>query len=130
MKLKLHFFYIILVVILALSFWSSGIVLIRFLHSLGVWTGSGSALPLVYAISVPIIYVSIRGVQNFFTRIFKTSTAAVYHITGLVLMLHACVISISPALYLLTPNPELFATAWLLWFGGIVLFLQSLFNIK
>jgi hypothetical protein len=105
-------------------------MLIRFLDSLHVFTNSGVALLLVYAISVPVIYLSIRGVHNFFVRMFKINTTAVYQVTGLVLTLHALIISLFPTLYLFTPSSALFATAWLLWFGGVVLLLQSVSKIK
>jgi hypothetical protein len=80
---------------------------------------------MVYGLSVPIIFVCIRSVHTLFVRLYGKQTHAVYHITGLVLVCHAVVSTIYPSLYNLTVGPTLYAMAWLLWFGGIVILLQS-----
>lgn len=125
MKSVSHSIYPFLIIVLALSFWSSGIMLIRFLGTFNTWS-LGPQLYFVYGLSVPIIFVSIRGVQNLFVRLYKEKCpAAIYQITGIVLMMHALLISLVPALYSFTPTTGLYATAWLLWFGGVTILLQS-----
>ncbi len=117
--------YWILTILLAISFWSSGVMLIRFLATQNIWS-QGPQLWLVYGLSIPIIFVSIRGVQNIFVRFFvQQYPEAIYQITGLVLMAHALALTCIPTLYFFTPGTSLYATAWLLWFGGITILLRS-----
>lgn len=120
-----RFSYPVLILVSALSFWSSGVMLIRFLGSVGVWSHGGVGLGLVYALSVPLIFISISGVHNLFTRLTRGHTTAVFQITGLVLMMHALVTTLVPTLYRFTSTSGLYATAWLLWFGGVTILLQS-----
>ncbi len=79
---------------------------------------------------MPLIFISIRGVQRIFTGLFQTQTKAVFYITGLVLILHALAITLTPSLYTFGPGSTLFATAWLLWFGGITIVLQAVLSEK
>ena len=126
MKLLSRFAFPGLVIVLAISFWSSGVFLIRILNSLNIWSPHNVQLWLVYGFSVPLIFIAIGSVQNLFTRLFTQPTNAVYKITGLVLTIHALTITHFPVLYFFTPSPGLYATAWLLWFGGITILVQSL----
>lgn len=116
--------YVTLVTLLTLSFWSSGVMLIRFLDSLQAWSRPSLLLGLIYLISVPLIFFSIAGVQKIFVRSSRHASA-VRQITGLVLTLHAVVITLQPSLYLFTPESAPYATAWLLWFGGIAIVLET-----
>lgn len=125
MKPLPHATYPLLVILFAVSFWSSGVMLIRFLGSVNTWSTESVLLPLVYGLSVPIIFFCIRSVESFFTRLYPDRTGAVYHITGLVLVVHAAVGTLFPSLYMFTAGPTLHAIAWLLWFGGITILLQS-----
>lgn len=113
-----------LVTLLSLSFWSSGVMLIRFLDSLHVWSRPSLLLGLIYIISVPLIFFSIAGVQKIFIR-SNRHASVVRHIIGLVLTLHAVAITLQPSLYLFTPESTPYATAWLLWFGGVAIILET-----
>ena len=126
MKSLSRFAFLSIVIALAISFWSSGVFLIRFLDLHTVWSPHNVQLWLVYGLSVPLIFISISSVQNLFTRLFKPHEGLIYQITGLVLILHALIIPLFPTLYFFTPSPALYAAAWLLWFGGITILIQSL----
>ena len=106
--------------LLALSFWSSGVFLIRILNAYQVWNG-GILLACLFVLSIPLIYLSIKSVQKMFRAIGKEAETSVYYIIALVLILHAVVLSLHPELYSLVWSPALAAAAWLLWFGGSAL---------
>jgi hypothetical protein len=113
------------VIVAALSFWSSGVMLIRFLDTFHLWSHSFLLLGFIYIFSVPVIYVAIRGTKNLFRLFFIQTRGVVYYITSLVFILHALFISLYPSLYQFNTSPALYATAWLLWFGGITMFLGT-----
>ena len=116
--------YLILVTLLTLSFWSSGLMLIRFLDSLQAWSRPSLLLGIIYLLSVPLIFFSTVGVQKIFIRSSRHATV-VRQITGLVLTLHAVAITLQPSIYLFTPESTPYAIAWLLWFGGIAIMLET-----
>ena len=110
------------VVLLSLSFWSSGVFLIRILNGYQIWN-SGVWLTLLFALSLPLVYLSILSVQKIFRAIRREATPPTHYIIALVLILHAVALSLYPALYTLVSSPALSAAAWLLWFGGIAMLL-------
>lgn len=107
----------VLIVLLSLSFWSSGVFLIRILHTYHVWDG-GIPLVLLFVLSIPLVYLSIESTRAIFTRMGEEDTSPTSAIIALVVLIHALVLVMYPALYGFVPSPALAATAWLLWFGG------------
>jgi hypothetical protein len=120
--LKITWVYITL---LSLSFWSSGLFLIRVLTAYSVWD-SGIRFTALFALSLPLIYISSVSVKRIFARMGSETAAPLNFIIALVIILHALVLSIYPALYGFAPSPALAAAAWLLWFGGAAMAIARL----
>ena len=114
------YYIVISVVLFSLSFWSSGVFLIRALGSYDVWN-SGIRLGTLFALSIPLVYISIASVKKIFARIGGEAAASVHYIIALVVLLHALVLSTYPGVYGFTPSPALAASSWLLWFGGVAM---------
>ena len=115
--------------LLSLSFWSSGVFLIRILNVYQVWSG-GISLACLFVLSIPLIYLSIQSVQKVFKALGKPAETPIYYIIALVLILHAMVLGLHPELYSLVWSPALAATAWLLWFGGSALIVARVVSRK
>lgn len=111
-----------IVCLLSLSFWSSGVFLIRTLNAYQVWD-SGLLRMLLFAFSIPLVYLSILSVQKMFRALGREVGTATQYIIALVLILHALALCLYPGLYTLVPSAALSAAAWLLWFGGNALLL-------
>ena len=104
---------------LAISFWMSGVFLVRLLSSYGLWGGWSGAV--IFALSIPAAAISIRGVQMLLRLTPSEVLPTVALITALVAMLHGVAITYVASLYR-AQGPELIlASAWLVWFVGAVL---------
>lgn len=106
-----------IVLLFSLSFWSSGVFLIRILHTYHVWDG-GIPLAFLFMLSIPLGYLSIMSVRSMWRVIGQEASTPTHYIIALVLLLHAAALSLYPGLYALVPSEALSAAAWLLWFGG------------
>lgn len=113
------------IVLLSLSFWSSGVFLIRILNAYQVREG-GISRALLFAFSIPLVYLSILSVQKMFRAMGRVAGTATQYIIALVLILHALALCLYPGLYTLVSSPALSATAWLLWFGGTAIILAHI----
>ena len=101
---------------LAISFWASGVGLIRLISSLELWGGTGSAI--IFVLSIPVAWlciVSVRRLVGLAPAQVLTGTAL---ITAVVTLLDGVALTWWPALY---GFPSLLAAAWLLWFAGAVM---------
>ncbi len=101
---------------LAVSFWASGVGLIRLISSLQLWGGTGSAV--LFTLSIPTAWLcilSVRRLAGLAPAQVLTGTALITAVVGL---LDGLAITWWPALY---GGPALLAAAWLLWFVGAVL---------
>lgn len=101
---------------LTLSFWSSGVVLIRMLHSYELWS-SPALLGTMFVLSVPMVSMSIYGVRSMFST--SGDNALVYDTLQGVLLMHGVALGFFAKMYSFMPSGEISAAAWLLWFGGI-----------
>ncbi len=106
--------------ILTLSFWSSGVFLIRALHSYDLWN-SPVFLGILFTLSVPLVSLSIQSVRRILSSPSYGGESIVYNTLQYVLILHGLALGFIPNLYSFTPSGEISASAWLLWFGGIAL---------
>ena len=105
-----------------ISFWSSGVFLVRVLSSYDVWS-SGSGTALLYLLSIPLVYVSILGIKKLYYSSKDRGDSIVYDTISGVLLLHAVTLTLFPYLYAVEASSALSAGAWLLWFGGWALIL-------
>ena len=110
--------YVAAVCILSVSFWSSGVVLIRALEAYELWRAPYLA-PL-FLLSVPVVLASMYGTRRT-ARALRLQDDGILDILSSVLLLHAIALGFMPSLYALATSSELSAAAWLLWFGGTVL---------
>ena len=109
----------ILVTGITISFWLSGVFLVRLISSYGLWGGWSGAL--IFALSIPVAAVSIRGVQMLLHLPPSELLPTVALITALVGMLHGVAITYAASLYRAQGHDLTLASAWLVWFVGAVL---------
>lgn len=101
---------------LAISFWASGVGLIRLISWQELWGGLANAV--LFVLSIPTAWlciVSVRRLAGLAPAQVLTGTAL---ITAVVALLDGVAMTWWPALY---GGPALLAAAWLLWFVGAVL---------
>lgn len=101
---------------LAVSFWASGVGLIRLISWQELWGGLANAV--LFVLSIPTAWlciVSVRRLAGLAPAQVLTGTAL---ITAVVALLDGVAMTWWPALY---GGPALLAAAWLLWFVGAVL---------
>ena len=106
------------IVLLCLSFWSSGVFLIRFMSDYRLWSGWTEVL--LFVVSPVVATVCIVAVRRALTLTSDTFVPTIVLITGLVVGLHGLVLILFPALYgdrsYLLPS-----VIWLVWFCSSVL---------
>jgi hypothetical protein len=104
-----------IIALLSLSFWSSGVFLIRGLSGYG-FLSSPLAILALFAASLPLAHVSIYAVRRMTDALYRNSSSL---ILASVLLMHSLALVVTPSLYGLIPSSALSAAAWLLWFGGV-----------
>jgi hypothetical protein len=109
--------------LLAFSFWSSGVVLIRLFSSLDL-SQKSLTLAAIFILTIPVVYGSIVGVRNIYARV-QHATPPFSTLIALVLAMHGIALSWFPSLYGLAASSGLAATAWLLWFGSAALLMTA-----
>ncbi len=119
-----QFLYLGTVILFVISFWSSGVLLIRTLDSYDAWS-SVTGITLLFILSIPLVYVSILGVQKIFHASKDRGDSVVYDTLTGVLIVHAVALIFFPDLYSFDANTALSAVAWLLWFGGWTLIIAK-----
>lgn len=102
-----------------LSFWSSGVALIRVLSAYQAWQSSGW-LTILFLATVPLVWMSVVGMRRVYLRWYTDTTPPLSLLVALVLLCHGLALSVYPALYGAGSDVAL-ASAWLLWFGGVAL---------
>jgi hypothetical protein len=118
MQVKFTTTSIALLIFLIVSFWSSGVMLIRLLSMYQVW-GSSALTILLFLVSIPLVILSMVSV-NKLLRVMQVDTKRhVYCILAGVLLVHGVLLSSYPEVYALTSSLSLSAAGWLLWFGGV-----------
>ncbi len=80
-------------------------------------------ISLLFAASIPLAYLSILSVYKFFSRSNEEIYVLVKHTIAGVLLAHGVALTFLPAFYAFEASISLTAAAWLLWFGGLVVFL-------
>ena len=101
MKLKQKIIRWGLIIISALSFWSSGVVLVRVLNSYNVWNG-GILLASLFILSIPLVYFSIISVEKMFRALHVDPNSSITYIIALVVLIHALMLSTYPSVYSFT----------------------------
>ena len=108
------------IILLAGSFWLNGVFLIRLLTAYSLWGGAKSAI--IFAVSVPIIVLSIKGVRSLLRVTQEQFSPAILLIVGIVAVLHGGALTWTKNIYGSDSTSLMFASAWLVWFCGVVLF--------
>lgn len=111
----------------ALSFWSSGVILIR-LFSTYHLLQNGFALGAIFLLTIPIVYGSVSTTSNILARAQRDSAHSLLALVAIVLALHGTALSVYPRLYGFEGSSGLAAAAWLLWFAAITLVTVSARN--
>lgn len=99
----------------ALSFWSSGVALIRVLEHYGVWQDT-LLVGAMFVVTIALVYVSVKAMRRIYARWYTETTTPLSLLVATVLIIHGLAISVYPALY--GAPVSLLEGAWLLWFGG------------
>ncbi|MCG3769224.1 MAG: hypothetical protein JW384_00345 [Nitrosomonadaceae bacterium] len=107
------------IALFSLSFWSSGVFLIRALTTYGAWDESIHFAGLCI-VSVPVAFLCVAGVRRMLVSFGTGAEHMLYAISGVVLLAHGCAIGFYPSLYGFVQDADLRVLAWLLWFGGVV----------
>lgn len=110
----------VFIIFFALSFWSSGVALIRLFSNSHVLEND-LALASIFLLTVPIVYYSVVGMRKIAARAHQVIARALTMLVACVLALHGLALSAYPQLYGFSPTAALTAAAWLLWFGAIAL---------
>jgi hypothetical protein len=99
-------------------------MLIRVLGTFGIWNGGGMYVVFLI-VSIPLVFISIVSVDKMTAR-FETRAGSIISDTATgVLLVHALAIGLFPGVYAFASDPHLRATAWLLWFGGLVIVMMD-----
>lgn len=112
--------YLGVVSLLTLSFWSSGLFLIRILSNYDTWSSS-FGVTLVFLVSLPLTYAAVLFVKKPFSHSPAFGSSVVYGTLAGVLLAHGLLLGFAPYLYAFSPSPTLMATAWIIWFSGVTL---------
>ncbi len=102
--------------VLSLSFWSSGVFLVRALAAYDLWS-SPLYVGIIFVTSLPLAYITIPGTKQLLQATHRTMLS----ILAAVMALHSLALTLSPQIYALHESAQLPATAWLLWFSGAAL---------
>ncbi len=110
-------------VALGVLFWSSGVLFIRFAGTMFFVNGSIWLIGL-YLLTIPVVWLTIESVAlvGKLSRLKTFMAIVILNFTAT--LLDAVAISWLPSIYGLPAPAHLLATAWLLWFVGISLYLS------
>lgn len=114
-----------LVSLFTLSFWSSGLFLIRVLDTYTIWSSTLGAV-VVFIVSMPLVYVTVFSVRKILAYYPDFGSSIVYGTLAGVLLMHGLLLGSAPQLYAFNPSPTLMATAWIIWFSGFTLVVARL----
>jgi hypothetical protein len=119
MQTKWNTITVVTFIFLIVSFWSSGVALIRLLISYQVWN-SGALTALSFLLSIPLAILSVVSVKKLLTAMHLRHKRYINFIIAGVLVVHGVALSVYPAVYALVSSSSLLVAGWLLWFGGVV----------
>ena len=106
-----------IVAFLVVSFWSSGVVLIRACDAYRLWDG-GIGTIVVFIAAIPLVFGSVAGTKRLLRALHDSPEMILWYTVIGVVLVHAAVLTLSPQLYGFASSPGLVSVSWLLWFSG------------
>ena len=110
---------VIIATLFSIGFWCNGVLLVRVISSHDWWKGIPGAG--IFVVSIPIAIITIMAVRRMLALTAIQLLPTIVLITAIVTLMHGLVLSLLPSLYSSSDSMLTSASAWLLWFAGVVL---------